>query len=252
MIAKCLIVDDEPIAADVIRNHVRKLSQLEVVATANDAIEAFEVLQSGDIDLMFLDIQMPGITGLDLLRSLARPPKVIIVSAYREYALEGFELDVVDYLLKPVSFGRFLKSINKYFNSIGHNVEEREFSGSDKIDPPMASSTGSALSEPKSIWIRADRKNVKIPVDKILYIEGLKDYVKIFTDTEMIISKVSMKDMQDKFTDDRFLRIHRSFLVSIRKIKAFNNDEIEIANKSLPIGRSYKQEVISCLSNERE
>ena len=248
MKAKCLIVDDEPIAVDVIRNHVQKLSQLELEGTAVDAIQAFEILQAREIDLMFLDIQMPGITGLDLLRSLAHPPKVIVVSAYREYALEGFELDVVDYLLKPVSFERFLKSINKYFNSIGNSEERRETLLSGNHESAQLPSVSSTQDEPRSIWIRADRKNVKLPVEKILYIEGLKDYVKIYTETEMVISKVAMKEMEQMLSDDRFLRIHRSYLISIRKIKAFNNDEIEIGNKSFPIGRSYKQEVITFLS----
>ncbi len=173
---KCLIVDDEPIAVEVIRNHIDKLDQMEVAGVCEQAIQAFEFLKLQEVDLIFLDIQMPKMTGINFLKSLKNPPPVIIVSAYREYALEGFELDVVDYLLKPVSFERFLKAIDKYFNHYG------KFSGRSEAAPQQ-------IPAPRILWVRSDRKNVKIDTGKIRYVEGLKDYLKIFLEDGMLISK---------------------------------------------------------------
>ena len=178
---------------------------------------------------------MPKITGLDFLKTLQNPPKVILVTAYREYALEGFELDVIDYLLKPVSFERFLKAVNKYFgiaNSLSKNfVEQKSDNSSNEF-----------------IWIRADRKNIKVAFDDILYIEGMKDYVKIFLDTYMLISKISMKRVEEILPTNTFIRIHRSYIVSTIKIKAFTNDHVEIESGILPIGNSYKRSVLTFLN----
>jgi DNA-binding LytR/AlgR family response regulator len=233
---KCLIIDDEPIAAQVIKNYLDRLDTFEVTKICNNGLQAFEYLQSSKVDLIFLDIQMPRITGLEFIKSLQNPPKVIFVTAYREYAFEGFELDAIDYLLKPVSFERFLKSINKY-NSI---ITDKEKS---KVE-----------AEPKShtledfIWVRADRKNVKIFIESIKYIEGLKDYVKIYQGNDVVISKVPLKKMEELLPSEKFLRIHRSFLVSIDKISAFNNEDVEIGKVIIPIGRIYKDSVLTVLS----
>jgi DNA-binding LytR/AlgR family response regulator len=184
---------------------------------------------------MFLDIQMPKITGLEFLKTLQTPPKVIIVTAYREFAFEGFELDVVDYLLKPVSFERFLKAINKFNNldiiTTRSHLDER------KVPKP----------DQEYIWVRADRKNVKILIDDINYIEGLKDYVKIYVKNGLIISKMPMKNMEKMLPSEGFIRIHRSYLVPISKISAFNNEGIEIDSAVLPIGKMYKESVIRFL-----
>jgi len=235
MKTRCLIVDDEPIATDIIKSHVSKLENLEVSKICFNAIQAFEYLQEFEVDLIFLDIQMPKITGLDFLKTLQNPPKVILVTAYREYALEGFELDVIDYLLKPVSFERFLKAVNKYFgiaNSLSKNfVEQKSDNSSNEF-----------------IWIRADRKNIKVAFDDILYIEGMKDYVKIFLDTYMLISKISMKRVEEILPTNTFIRIHRSYIVSTIKIKAFTNDHVEIESGILPIGNSYKRSVLTFLN----
>lgn len=232
---KCLIVDDEPIAAQVIQNYLEKLEAFEIVKICNNALNAFEYLQSNPVDLVFLDIQMPKISGLEFLKALQNPPKVIIVTAYREYAYEGFELDVVDYLLKPVSFDRFLKAINKYNSIINDTIQS------------INDSDYGYKSANEFIWVRADRKNVKIGIDDINYIEGLKDYVKIFVKDNMIISKIPLKKMEQKLPADRFIRIHRSYLISATKITAFNNDGIEIGPNMLPIGKNYKDSVISFL-----
>lgn len=232
---KCLIVDDEPIAAQVIKSYLEKLDVFKLVETCENALKAFEYLQTNKVDLMFLDIQMPKITGLEFLKTLQTPPKVIIVTAYREFAFEGFELDVVDYLLKPVSFERFLKAINKFNNldivTARSNLDER------KMPKPGQ----------ESIWVRADRKNVKILIDDINYIEGLKDYVKIYIKNGLIISKMPMKNMEKILPADRFIRIHKSYLISLSKISAFNNEGIEIDAAILPIGKMYRESVIQYL-----
>ena len=232
---KCLIVDDEPIAAQVIKSYLDKLDTFTLVETCENALQAFEYLQTNRVDLMFLDIQMPKITGLEFLKTLQTPPKVVIVTAYREFAFEGFELDVVDYLLKPVSFERFLKAINK-FNNLD-NMTSRSHLDENK----MPESGG------ESIWVRADRKNVKILIDDINYIEGLKDYVKIYVKNGLIISKMPMKNMEKILPSEGFIRIHRSYLVPISKISAFNNEGIEIDSAVLPIGKMYKESVIRYL-----
>jgi DNA-binding LytR/AlgR family response regulator len=232
---RCLIVDDEPIASQVIKSYIEKLDAFILAEVCENALQAFEYLQTNQIDLMFLDIQMPQITGLEFLKTLQNPPKVIIVTAYREFAFEGFELDVVDYLLKPVSFDRFLKAINKFNNldsvTARPNIEKKMIPGSDG----------------DSIWVRADRKNIKIRIDDINYIEGLKDYVKIYVKNGLVISKMPMKNMEKMLPDKRFIRIHRSYLISISKISAFNNEGIEIDAAMLPIGKMYKESVIRFL-----
>lgn len=235
MKTRCLLVDDEPIALSIIQNHVGKLDNLEVTGTCSNALEAFKFLKNHEIDLMFLDIQMPQITGLELLRSLKNPPRVIIISAYREFAVEGFELDVIDYLVKPVSFERFLKSVDKYYDLKAGS------------DPVKVSDQGDFSKNP-FIWIRADRKNLKILLNTIRYIEGLRDYVKIYTDKEMIISKSTIKDLQKKLPDDDFIRIHRSYLVAKNKIQAYTTEHIEIGNNILPIGPGYRSAVMSNLA----
>ena len=232
---KCLIVDDEPIASQVIKSYLEKLDAFTLVETCENALQAFEYLQVNTVDLMFLDIQMPKITGLEFLKTLQNPPKVIIVTAYREFAFEGFELDVVDYLLKPVSFERFLKAINK-FNNLDNTITRSN------IDKNKIPGSGG-----ESIWVRADRKNVKIQIDDINYIEGLKDYVKIYVKSGLIISKMPMKNMEKMLPAEGFIRIHKSYLIPISKISAFNNEGIEIDSAMLPIGKMYRESVIRYL-----
>ncbi len=233
---RCLIIDDEPIATEVIKNHLDKMDQLEIAGICDQAVQAFEFLKLHPVDLIFLDIQMPKMTGINFLKSLKNPPAVIIVSAYREYALEGFELDVVDYLLKPVSFERFLKAIDKYYthynksnNSLGDEITAAPAQG--------------------SIWVRSDRKNVRIETGKIRYIEGLKDYLKIYLDEEMILSKITMKEMEEKLKEENFIRIHRSFLVPVKRISAYTQESVEVGKDALPIGYSYRNSVMAILKD---
>lgn len=236
MRTKCLIVDDEPLARELIRGHVEKLENFEIVAECSDAMKALQVLREKQIDLMFMDIQMPQITGIEFLKTLKHQPKVIITTAYREYALEGFELDVVDYLLKPITFERFLKSVNKYYQMIQDDVQVVSNTVADKMQ------------DDSFIYIKENKKVVKVYLSEIKYIEGLSEYVQIYTDKRKIITKTSMTQMEEKLTSEKFLRIHKSYIVSISKIEAFTANTIEIQGKELPIGRSFKNGVISALN----
>lgn len=236
MKTKCLIVDDEPLARGLIRNHLDKLENFEVVGECSDAMKALEALHSHKVDLMFMDIQMPQITGIEFLKTLKHSPHVIITTAYREYAIEGFELDVVDYLLKPITFERFLKSVNKYF----------QFAGSEQ--PGLSSS--SVVQDDAFIYVKENKRVVKVLLNEILYIEGLSEYVKIHTTGKKIVTKTSMSGIEEKLPDPDFLRIHKSYIVSLRKIEAFTSTSIEIGGKELPVGRSYKNRVAGVLQRD--
>ena len=235
MKTKCLIIDDEPLARALIRSHIEKLENFEIVAECGDAMQALQKLRKHNIDLMFMDIQMPQITGIEFLKTLKHPPKVIITTAYREYAMEGFELDVVDFLLKPITFERFLKAINKFYH----------FAGDDQQN--VIASNGSKASEEPFIYVKENKKVIKLYIDEILYVEGLSEYVQIFTAKKKIITKTSMTNMEEKLSDLDFIRIHKSFIVSLSKIEAFTAHSIEIPGKELPIGRSYKNSVQEAL-----
>lgn len=236
MKTKCLIVDDEPLARELIRGHVEKLENFDIIAECSDAMKALNVLREKQVDLMFMDIQMPRITGIEFLKTLKHPPKVIITTAFREYAIEGFELDVVDYLLKPITFERFLKSVNKYYQMIQDEVQVITNTGADKIQ------------EESYIYIKENKKVVKLYLSEIKYIEGLSEYVQIYTDKKKIITKTSMTQMEEKLPNEKFLRIHKSYIVSIGKIEAFTANTIEIQGKEFPIGRSFKNGVLSALN----
>ena len=220
MKTKCIIVDDEPLAIEVIESHLKKFKDLEIIARRNDAIEAFEILKKSKIDLVFLDIQMPQMTGLDFLKTVNKPPKVIITTAYREYALDGYELDVVDYLLKPISFERFMKAINKYYL-----YKDNEIIVSDNSQFSQQSDS--------YIYVKADKKIVKILLQDILYIESIKDYVQIYTTRKSIITKNQIGNLEEKLPADKFVRIHKSYIVSISRIDAFTSNIIESADDAL-------------------
>ena len=233
MKTRCLIVDDEPLAIEVIESYLKKLNDTDIVAKCSSALEAFEILQKKNIDLIFLDIQMPELTGLEFLKSIKNPPKIIFTTAHRKYAVEGFELDVVDYLLKPISFERFLKALEKYYKST-----ESDF----KVISDKDSS------ENDFIYVKENKKAVKILFKEILYVESLKDYVVIHTDTKKVISKIPISTLEEQLPAGKFLRIHRSFIVSVSKIDAFTSYSIEIGKKELTIGRTYKNSVLKELN----
>jgi DNA-binding LytR/AlgR family response regulator len=235
MKTNCLIVDDEPLARDLIRSHINKLDNFEVVAECGDAMKALQELRIQNVDLMFMDIQMPQITGIEFLKTLKNPPKVVITTAFREYALEGFELDVVDYLLKPITFERFLKSVNKYYQV----ALEETASAAQPVESNQA--------EEPFIYVKENKRVVKVHLNEIIYVEGLSEYVQIYTGKKKIITKTSMTNMEEKLPSDGFLRIHKSYIVSLSKVEAFTAHNIEVSGKELPIGRSYKNKVLDAL-----
>lgn len=232
---KCLIVDDEPLAIRLIEKHIAKIDALEVVATCNTALKAFELLNSQSIDLLFLDIKMPNITGIEFLKNLKNPPKTILTTAYRDYALEGYDLGVVDYLLKPITFERFFKAVDRFLNEASK--------GEVKIKESI---------ENEFILVKSGIKNYKIEVNNILYIESLKDYIKInMIDGKSITSKYKISDIEAELEGNFFLRIHRSFIINSSKITAFTNNEIEINGVEIPVGASYKDNVLLFLEELR-
>jgi DNA-binding LytR/AlgR family response regulator len=232
---KCLIVDDEPPAIEVIRKHISFVPSLELAATCLNAVDALAVMQKSHIDLLFLDIQMPQILGTDFIRTLKKPPKVIFTTAFRKFALEGFELDAVDYLLKPISFERFLKAVNKIMDTPIKNTD-----GTEPIE--TARESGNTF-----IYFRADRKSLKVSLNDILYIESLKDYIKVVTTNKTIVTKHSMSSLEEMLPKDLFFRIHRSYIVSLNKIESYSSELIEIAKQELPVSRMYRNELTKIL-----
>ena len=225
----CLLVDDEPPALEVLQAHVREVAHLELVGTCGNALEAFGVLQQRPVELLFLDIKMPKMLGTDFLRSLRHPPQVIFTTAYREYAYEGFELDAVDYLLKPISLDRFLKAVAKVNPAGG---------------APAPAVPAAPANAPGFLYFRVDRKMVKVVLDDILYIEGLKDYIKIhLVAGPALVVKQTISGMEEKLSESNFLRIHRSFIVALDKIRTYSSRHIEVASQELPIGRLFQPRV---------
>lgn len=234
MAINCMLIDDEPPAIELLKKHFSLLSDMEVVAVCYSAVEAFEVLKKQSIDLMFLDIQMPVLTGLDFLKTLRHPPKVIITTAYRDYALDGYDLDIVDYLLKPISFERFFRSIERYYQRIERINELSLIKGNKKGVPSF-------------MYVNINKKNHKVLFDTVLYIESLKDYVKIHTSSNTIVIKGNIGSILQQLPPTLFLRVHRSYIIALDKITAYTAVDIEIGNIEIPIGVSYKELVVSCL-----
>jgi len=229
---KCLVVDDEPPAREILKQHIAGVDALELAGTCANAVEAISFLKDHPVDLIFLDIQMPQLLGTNFIRTLKSPPKVIFTTAFRKYALEGFELDAVDYLLKPISFERFLKGINK--------VMQINF----PVEYPSSLPKENHKEQANSfLYFRADRKMVKVFFNDILFIEALKDYIKIVTQSRTIVTKYVLTTLAELLPADEFLRIHKSYIVAIGKIESFNADCIQIAKHELPIGRLYKYDV---------
>lgn len=238
MKTRCLVVDDEPIAADILEMYIKNMPDLMLIAKCKNAVEAFRLMQEYNVDLVFLDIQMPQVSGLDFLKSLNNPPKIIITTAFRKYAIEGFELNVVDYLLKPISFERFLKAVDKYYQL-------------NKSQTPISMEVNLSACENLFIYVKADRKTLKVHLDEILYIESLKDYVIIYLKDQKIITKQFISYFEDQLPPNLFLRIHRSYIVSINKIDSVSKSTVEIGKKELPISRNYKNEVLKTLHLEK-
>ena len=227
--ATCLIVDDEPMARDVMRRYIQKVPSLKLVGEFGNAIDAAIFLQEQTVDMIFLDIKMPQLNGTDFVRSLRNGPKIIFTTAYKEYAYEGFELDVIDYLLKPIRFDRFLRAVNKALPQKKQEVE------------PIVSATQEESKPAASfIYLRVDRKMIKIFLDDIHYIESDKDYVKVFTGKSYVITRQTIASVEAMLSASQFTRIHRSYIVSLNKIVSFTHEVVEIGGKELPIGKLYR------------
>lgn len=233
---RCLIVDDEPLALSVIEKYINKVQDMEVVAKCESALMAFEELQKKEVDLIFLDIQMPELTGIQFLKTMEKAPRVIITSAYREYAIDGFEMDVLDYLLKPISFERFLKAVRKYYRIVTPEslLKDKIIKGADPGNNPF-------------LLVKEKKNKVKVPFNEIMYIESLKDYIKIIMIKRTVVTKMFISDIEKLLPDDNFIRIHRSFIIPVNKIDSFSPNHVEIGEYEIPIGRSYKSLVVKIL-----
>lgn len=232
---RCLIIDDEPLAIEVIKMHLSQLSELQLVATFSNPIEAIETLKNDTIDLIFLDIEMPLLSGIDFIKTIPNLPKVIFTTAYRNYAIESYELDVVDYLLKPISFSRFFKAINKFKALVAL--------------PVSTISTSEEIIANDHIYVNVNKKFIKIKFEDILYIESIKDYIRIHLPNKSIVTKDAISNFEEKLPS-QFLRTHRSFIVNTMKITAFTKVDVEIGDTEIPIGASYKEDVIRFLRDE--
>ncbi|SDS40717.1 DNA-binding response regulator, LytR/AlgR family [Gillisia sp. Hel1_33_143] len=231
---RCLLVDDEPMAIDILKTHLSKIKKVNIVGTCNNATEAFNLISIEQIDLIFLDINMPGISGISFAKTINSSIKIIFTTAYREYAVDGFDLHAVDYLLKPISYERLLDAITNY-----SNVHQK--SSSQILENEEAL---------RFIFIRVDRRMVKLIFEDILYIESLSDYLKIhLQNKEVLVVRETITNISEKLPSQEFLRIHRSFIINTSKIDSYNNEEILIEGRSLPLSRSYKEQVLNYLNN---
>jgi DNA-binding LytR/AlgR family response regulator len=233
---KCVVIDDEHLAREYIKNYISKVPELELLGEFNSPLKATELIKSGKVDLLFLDIQMPDITGIDFLRSLAHKPEVIFTTAYQEFALEGFNLSAIDYLLKPFAFDRFFQAVNKVLDKLENKKNA--------IDPPQIPMQPQTSFEDTYLTIRADRKFYKINFDSIKYIEGQKAYVTFHTKKKSITALVSLKELEESLPANLFIRIHKSYIVAIEEILSLEGNIIEVDNIKLPVGKIYKKAVM--------
>lgn len=234
---RCIAIDDEPLALELLEDNIRKLPFLDLVATCSNPIEAMEVLRNQQVDLMFLDIQMPGLTGIQFLQSLPQKPMAILVTAYEKYALEGFNLDVVDYLVKPVALDRFIKACNKAWEL--YQLRTR------------AAGNNSQQSEPAYLFVNVDYSMLKVVLADIQWIEGLKDYIRIhLKSAKPIITRMSMKSIEDELPAAHFMRIHKSFIVSKEHITAIRKNSVFIGDMELPVSDHYKEALNSLMGKQ--
>jgi DNA-binding LytR/AlgR family response regulator len=237
---RCIAIDDESLALDLVEDNIAKVPFLKLEARCRNAFEAIDYLQKNTVDLIFLDIQMPGLTGVQFLEGLTHKPMVIFVTAYQQYAVEGFNLDVIDYVLKPISFERFLKASHKAL---------------DFFKSKLALQTQGAVAEAKVdfIFIHADYSLMKILLDDILYIEGLKDYIKIHLRTQKfpVVCRMTMKLIAEKLPADSFLRIHKSFIVSLKKIESIRNQKVKIGENHIPLSDSYSEQFYQTIGYQK-
>lgn len=231
---KCIIIEDEVLAQNVIQNHLQKTPGFELLAVCNNASEATAVLNSQDVDLIFLDIQLPGMTGLNFLKTLSDPPLVVLTTAYPEYALESYEFNVIDYLLKPVSFERFSKAVNKINDG--------------RLYAKPGKDTIGTIND--HIFIKANNKFFKVNFAEIIYIEGMKDYLRIHTADYTLVTHQTMSEMQSLLPARQFIRIHRSYIIAVAHIKSVYGNSVELAKLTIPIGINYKENVMSFVARK--
>lgn len=240
---KCLVTEDEPLARDILCKYIAELDYLELIGVCSDAMKTLHCLKTRPVDLLFLDIMMPRLNGIDMLRTLQHPPRVILTTAHPDYAIQAFELNAIDYLLKPVSFERFVLAVNRFFN-----FRPAGDFPSFAAPPVDNNATGS---DDGFIYLKAEKKMVKVFLKDIIMIESLRDYVKVITTHQQIISYQKIGYLEEKLPEKKFLRIHRSYIIAVDQILSFNTTSVDITSGSLPIGRSYKDMVMSMLGVEK-
>ncbi len=233
---KCLVIDDERLAREYIKNYIGKIPELELLGDFNSPLKATELIKKGEVDLLFIDIQMPDITGVDFVRSLSNKPEIIFTTAYQEYALEGFNLSAIDYLLKPFSFDRFFQAVNKVIDKLERHNE--------KSASPLIPGQPETTYADTYLTIRADRKFYKINFDAIKYIEGQKAYVTFHTHKKRITALASLKELEEALPADQFIRIHKSYIVAVKEILSLEGNIVEVDDVKLPVGKSYKNDVL--------
>lgn len=256
---RCLALDDEPLALDILANYINKMPSLTLVKTCTDPLEALSLIQQGKVDLLFLDIQMPTLTGIQFLRVMNGKCKTILTTAYSEYALEGYDYDVADYLLKPISFERFLKAVQKAVGQFSVGSFQSSVGGGQSPVDSFQSSIGNENSEavispttPQQqqldfIFVKTEYKIQKINLSDILYLEGLKDYVSIYTTTERILTLQTMKKMEEMLPSNRFVRVHKSYIVSLEKIETIGRQRIFIGKNTIPVGDSFQKDFMKLI-----
>jgi len=240
MILNCVVTDDEPIAIEIVEDYIKMVPSLHLQATCHDAIETFSALHKGNVDVLFIDIQMPEVNGLDFIRSLKKAPMVVFTTAYPNYALDGYELDAVDYLLKPISIERFFKTVDKLFARAATQQN---------IAPPAPQTNGNILTAKNYFFIKSNTGYIRVPFDKILHIEGLENYIKIVCDDRTILSLNTMKYAETILPPERFLRIHRSCIINLDRVDSFKDNTFKLKDKQWVVGKSYRKVVTDFLKS---
>ncbi len=239
MTLKCIAIDDEPLALDKIKTYINRVGYLQLLASFDNALDAIAYIKTNAVDLIFLDIQMEELTGIQMLEALSKKPKVVLTTAYDEYALKGYELDVSDYLLKPISFQRFLMACEKVHNSLSHDIQS----------PPQYAEINAE--QPTHFFVKTGNSTKKISLDDILFVEGMKDYLRIWTKDEKIMTLLSFKKLEEALPPSNFIRIHKSYFIAIDKIGQIERNRVFIGNEVLPISESYRRQFYKLIEKHK-